>query len=51
MGTAGRRASATKVGAALDRWFWRVLAALLVVAVLVLLFLFVGSGVGGSGDP
>jgi hypothetical protein len=51
MRTAARRASATTVRAALERWFWRILATLLAVAVLVGLFLLVGSGVGGSGDP
>jgi hypothetical protein len=46
----GRRPNARMVGAALERWFWRVLVGLLLLVALIALFLVVGSGVGGSGS-
>jgi hypothetical protein len=49
MGTEGRRATLRKICAGLERWAWRALLCFLVLAVLVAIFLVLGSGTGGSG--
>jgi len=49
MDTEGRQAMVRKTCASLERWAWRAILCLLLLAVLVALFLVLGSGAGGSG--